>query len=112
MNIKLLALYFLVGGLTVAVTTYFGSQGKGLLAAFVGLFPGVTVITFSAIYFHGGSSAVVSYARGTLILLPPWILYIVGVYLLMPRIGLAPTLIASIAVYVALAFLIMRFVHI
>jgi hypothetical protein len=45
MSVKLLALYFVVGGVIVAAVTYFGSQGKGLLAAFVAFFPSVTVVT-------------------------------------------------------------------
>jgi uncharacterized membrane protein (GlpM family) len=108
MDLKLLPLYFVIGGLTVAITVYFGSQGKGMLAAFAGLFPGVTIITFCAIYFHGGSPSVISYARGMLILLPAWILYVVGVYLLIPRLGIAPTLLISVAVYMVSAFIIMK----
>jgi hypothetical protein len=111
MDIRLLALYFIIGGLTVAVTTYFGSRGQGLLAAFVGVFPGVTIITFCAIYFQSGAASVISYARGMLILLPPWILYVLGIIFLLPRLGLVPTLISSVAAYVVFALLIIRFVH-
>jgi uncharacterized membrane protein (GlpM family) len=111
MDLRLLALYFVIGGLTVAVTTYFGSRGQGLLAAFVGVFPGVTVITFLAIYFQSGTAPVVSYARGMLILLPPWVLYVLGVMFLTPRIGLIPTLAASVAVYVIFALLTIRLVQ-
>ncbi len=108
MDIRFLALYFVIGGFIVAITAYYGTHGKGLLAAFVSLFPGLTIITFCAIYFQSGSTAVISYARGMLILLPPWILYILGVYFLLPRLGLAPALIASVAVYVAASFLILK----
>lgn len=109
MDFRLLALYFVIGGLTVAITTYYGSKGQGLLAAFVGVFPGVTVITFCAIYFQSGVASVVSYARGMLILLPPWILYVLGVIFLLPRLGLAPALIISVSVYVVIALLMIRF---
>ena len=108
MSFKLLALYFVVGGLAVSVTTYFGSQGKGLLAAFVGMFPAATVITFCAIYFRSGMPALTSYARGLLILLPPWILYIVVMYLLAPRLGLIPSLALGIALYAGISLLIVR----
>ncbi len=111
MDIRLLLLYFVIGGLTVAITAYYGSRGQGLLAAFVGVFPGMTVITFCAIYFSSGSTAVVSYARGMLILLPPWILYVLGMIFLMPRLGLALSLVTSVATYVIFALLIIRFVH-
>jgi hypothetical protein len=108
MDIKLLALYFVTGGLIVATTTYFGTQGKGIWAAFIALFPGVTIVTFLTIFFHSGEGAVVSYARGMLILLPPWILYVLGIIFLLPRIGLVPTLLISIAAYVATSLLIIR----
>ncbi len=111
MDIRLLLLYFVIGGLTVAITAYYGSRGQGLLAAFVGVFPGMTVITFCAIYFSSGSTAVVSYARGMLILLPPWILYVLGMIFLMPRLGLALSLVTSVAAYVIFALLTIRFVH-
>ena len=75
MDIKLLPLYFAIGGAAVAATTYFGSQGKGLFAAFIGVLPSVTVITFCSIYFSSGTAATLSYAKGLLILTPPWLLY-------------------------------------
>ena len=111
MDFRLLALYFVIGGLTVAVTTYFGSRGQGLLAAFVGVFPGATVITFCAIYFQSGTPSVISYARGMLILLPPWVLYMLGVMFLLPRIGLAASLLSSVAIYVAFALLTILLIH-
>lgn len=108
MDIRLLPIYFVIGGLTVAVSAYFGSQGKGLLAAFIALFPGVTLITVIAIYFHGGPNMVVSYARGVLILLPPFLLYIAGIIYLTPRLSLTATLVISVAVYMIVSFLIIR----
>ncbi len=109
MDIKLLPIYFVVGGLTVAIAAYFGSQGKGLVAAFASLFPGLTLITLIAIYFHGGVSNVISYAKGTLILFPAWLLYMVGVIYLTPHLGLPFTLIASVGAYLIVAFIILRF---
>jgi uncharacterized membrane protein (GlpM family) len=108
MDIKLLALYFIIGGLTVAVVAYLGARGQGLLAAFATLFPGVTLITFLAIYFQSGTPAVVSYARGMLILLPPWIVYILSVMFLIPRLGLFVGLPISVALYVVLSLLIIK----
>jgi uncharacterized membrane protein (GlpM family) len=109
MDIRLLPLYFIIGGLTVAITAYYGSRGQSLLAAFIGIFPGITVITFIAIYYSSGVAAVSSYARGMLILLPPWILYVLGVYFLTPRLGITLALIASVAVFILTSFLILRF---
>ena len=108
MEIKMLPVYFIIGGVIVSAVTYFGSQAKGLLAAFIAFIPAVSVITICTIYFAGGTEAAVSYAKGMLILLAPWILYVLGVIFLLPRIGLAGSLIASIAAYLAVSFLIMR----
>jgi uncharacterized membrane protein (GlpM family) len=88
-NKMLLVAYFVIGGVVVSAITYLGSHSKSMLAAFIALLPCVSVITLCTIYFSSGTGAVVSYAKNMLILLPPWILYVVGVIYLLPRIGLA-----------------------
>jgi uncharacterized membrane protein (GlpM family) len=110
MDNRLLIVYFVIGGIVVSAITYLGSHSKSMLAAFIALLPCVSVITLCTIYFHSGTEATLSYAKNMLILFPPWILYVVGVILLLPRIGLAGSLVASIAVFVVTAFLTMRFV--
>ena len=107
-DIKLLPVYFVIGGVTVCAVTYFGSQAKGQLAAFIAFLPSISVITLCTIYFAGGTQEAVSYAKNMLILLPPWLLYVVGIIFLLPRIGLAGTLSVSIAAYLGAAFLTMR----
>jgi uncharacterized membrane protein (GlpM family) len=109
MDLKLIPLYFIIGGLTVALTVYFGSRGSGVLAAFINLFPAVTVISFIAIYIHGGTQALTSYTRGMVLLLPAWIIYLVGMYFLVPRIGLLFSLLIGIALFIAVSFLIARY---
>jgi uncharacterized membrane protein (GlpM family) len=108
MDIKMLPVYFVIGGLIVSAATYFGSQAKSLLAAFIAFLPTISVVTLCSIYFASGTQAAVSYAKSMLILLPPWVLYIVAVIFLLPRIGLAGSLIVGIAAYLGIAFLIMR----
>ena len=103
----MLILYFFVGGITVALTAYFGTHGKGLLAAFAGLFPGITLVSAIAIYTSCGQATTVSYARGLLVLLPAWLLYVAGIIFLTPRIGL-PALALSALAYMAIAFLIVK----
>jgi uncharacterized membrane protein (GlpM family) len=110
MDIKMLPVYFVIGGIVVSAATYFGSQAKGLLAAFIAFLPTISLITICSIYFASGTQAVVSYARGMLMLLPPWALYVTAVIFLLPRIGLAGSLIVGVATYVGLAFLIMRLI--
>ena len=108
MDPKLLALYFVIGGLVVSLVTYFGSQGRSELAVFIAFLPATTLITVVTIYLAGGTGAAVSYAKWMLILLPAWVLYAVGLIFLLPRLGLALSLVISVAAYLGAAFLTMR----
>jgi len=108
MDIKMLPVYFVIGGVIVSAITYFGSQAKSELAAFIAFLPSISVITLCTIYFASGIPEAISYAKSMLILLPPWVLYVIGVIFLLPRIGLAGSLIVSITAYLGAAFLIMR----
>lgn len=108
MDPKLLALYFVIGGLVVSLVTYFGSQGKSELAVFIAFLPATTLITVVTIYLAGGTGAAVSYAKWMLILLPAWVLYAVGLIFLLPRLGLALSLVISVAAYLGAAFLTMK----
>ncbi len=108
MDTRLLILYFVFGGVIVSTVTYFGSQAKSQLAAFIAFLPSISVITLCSIYFASGTGAAVAYAKSMIILLPPWLLYVLGVIWLLPRIGLAGSLIASIAVYLVTAFIIIK----
>ena len=108
MDLKLLIAYFIIGGLIVSVVTYFGSQGKSDLAVFIAFFPGTSVITVITIYLAGGTGATSSYARSMLVLLPAWVLYVLGILFLLPRLGLALSLVISVAAYAGAALLTMR----
>jgi hypothetical protein len=108
MDPKLLVAYFVIGGVTVSAVTYFGSQGKSELAAFIAFLPGVSVITLCTIYLAAGTGVAVSYAKSMLILMPAWLFYVLGVIFLLPRLGLVISLLVSVAVYLAAAFVTMR----
>ncbi len=108
MDLKLLVAYFVIGGLVVSVVTYFGSQGKSELAVFIAFLPSTTLITLCTIYLAGGTGAAVSYAKSMLVLLPAWVLYVVGVIFLLPRLGLVVSLLVNVAAYLAAAFITMR----
>ena len=108
MDIKMLPIYFVIGGVIVAAVTYFGSHAKGQLAAFIAFLPTISVITLCTIYSAAGTERAVSYAKSMLVLLPPWVLYIIGIIFLLPRIGLVGSLAVSIAAYLGTALLVMR----
>jgi uncharacterized membrane protein (GlpM family) len=108
MDAKWLILYFLLGGAIVTLVTYFGGQGKGLLAAFVAFFPSITVLTMFTIYFNGGLNATISYFKSMLLLLPAWLLYVIPVLFLLPKLGPVPSVLIGIAAYVGAAFVTIR----
>jgi uncharacterized membrane protein (GlpM family) len=111
MDAKSLSLYFVLGGTIVTLITYFGSQGKGVLAAFIGFFPSITLVTLFTIYAKSGVGATVSYFKGMLLLIPAWVLYALAMIFILPRWGIVPSVITGIVLYVGVAVLVMRFVH-
>jgi len=48
-------LYFLIGGSILTLVTYFGSKDKGIIAAFIAMFPLVTGLSIITIYSEAGS---------------------------------------------------------
>lgn len=99
-------LYFLFGGIITSGVTYLAHQSKGLLAAFVGTLPLITISTFVLIYFHSGQVAVLAYAKGLIIMIFPWMVFILSVIFLMPRIPFIYALFAGFCLQVGAAFLI------
>jgi uncharacterized membrane protein (GlpM family) len=111
MDAKLLTLYFVLGGTIVTLISYFGTQGRGILAAFVAFFPSISIVTMFIIYFKSGVGATVSYFKGMLFLIPAWVLYALAMMFVLPRWGIVPSVIVGIGLYIGVALLIMRFVH-
>ncbi len=101
--LKSFLINFLLGGAIVSVASMIGSQGKGLLAAFVATFPTMTVLTFSMIYSTSGYTPTVNYAKGLLLMTPPWIIYVLCLIFLLPRCGFVKALIIGIVTYMVLA---------
>lgn len=98
-------LYFLLGGSIVSLVTYLGARGSGWAAAFIAMFPAVTVITFVTIYLEAGAESVGGYIRGLFLVLPAWICYLAMVYFLAGRIGLI-SIPLGVLVYLLLSFLL------
>src|SRR5256712_11911278 len=99
------ALYFVIGGTVVSLTTYLGSLGRSWLAAFITTFPALTGLTFILMYLNVGVEPTVPYARNLLYFVVPWPAY-VGFYLLtIHPLGFWLTLTAAIALVVTLSAL-------
>ena len=93
------ALYFLLGGTLVSISTYFGTQGKSFLAAFASTFPAITGATFVLLYLNGGTENLVAYAKQLLWFVPPWLIYVASMILGVPRLGFWPAMAGSLALY-------------
>lgn len=109
MEMKLIPLYFFLGGAIVTAATYFGSQGKGTLAAFMALVPSISLVTVITIFLEGGAAATQSYVLGMLKLLPAWVLYCGVLFILIPHIGIAGSLVVGLALYVGASYFIIKF---
>jgi hypothetical protein len=97
------ALYFIIGGTVVSLTTYLGSLGRSWLAAFVTTFPALTGITFILMYLNAGVEPTVPYARNLLYFIVPWVVY-VGFYILtIDRLGFWLTLTIAVALFIAVS---------
>ncbi len=99
------ALYFIIGGTVVSVSTWAGSLGRSWLAAFISTLPTLTVLTFIFIYQSAGTAPTVPYAKNLLYFVLPWMAY-VGFYILtVNRVGFWLALVGSVAVFVGVAAL-------
>ena len=99
------ALYFVIGGTVVSLTTYLGSLGRSWLAAFITTFPALTGLTLILMYLNVGVEPTVPYARNLLYFVVPWLAY-VGFYLLtIDRLGFWLTLTGAIALFVTVSVL-------
>ena len=99
------ALYFVIGGTVVSLTTYLGSLGKSWLAAFVTTFPALTGITFILMYLNAGVEPTIPYARNLLYFIVPWVVY-VGFYIAtIDRLGFWFALLGAILLFVGVSAL-------
>lgn len=96
-------IYFILGGLVVTIATYFGSEKKGLIAAFFAMFPFVNAVTVYTIYSTADSQAVASYARGLILLTPAWVIYLLIIWYLIPKYNLWISLTIGVIVYMLIA---------
>jgi hypothetical protein len=99
-------IYFLLGGTVVSLSTYLGAQGRPYLAAFASTFPVITGATFVLLYLNGGTDAIVAYAEKLFWFLPAWIVYVMAMIFIVPRIGFWPAMSVSVALYMGCVWLV------
>lgn len=107
MEIKYI-IYFFLGGIVVSLVSYFASHSKGLVAAFFANLPVITFVTFLIIYFESGQENVILYAKSLLVMLLPWLAYILSFIILTSKIGVIPSLFAGLTLYLLLAYIIIK----
>ena len=99
------ALYIIIGGTVVSVTTWLGGLGRSWLAAFVSTFPALTVLTFILIYENGGVSHTVPYAKNLLYFVLPWVGYVGFFILTVDRLGFWLALTGAVALFIGVSAL-------
>ena len=98
-NFMRFALYFLIGGIIVSVSSYVGAQGRGFLAALVSTFPAITGVTILLIYLNGGRNPAFTYATHLLWFVPPWLIYVGFLILAIPRVNFWLALSGALGLY-------------
>ena len=98
--------YFLIGGSVLVTVTYFGSKDKGILSAFIAMFPIVTTLSIVTIYSEAGSPATIGFLKGPIVLTPFWVLYLITVIYFLPKQGLFMAIALGALIYLFLAVLI------
>ncbi len=86
------AVYFLLGGTIVSISTYLGAKGNSFLAAMASTFPAITAATFILLYMNGGGATTVDYAKNLMWFVPPWIVYVTAMIMGIPRLGFWPAM--------------------
>ena len=104
-------LYFIIGGSILTLVTYFGSKDKGILAAFIALFPMVSLMSILTIYSESGSLPVLDYVKGLLILTPVWIIFLFCIIYLMPKQGLFVAIAIGLAIYIIISVLVINYLN-
>ena len=99
-------IYFLLGGTVVSLSTYLGAQGRPYLAAFASTFPAITGATFVLLYLNGGTDAIIAYAEKLFWFLPAWIVYVMAMIFIVPRVGFWPAMAVSLALYMGCVWLV------
>jgi uncharacterized membrane protein (GlpM family) len=93
-------LYFLIGGSIVALVAYLANQGNQLLTILVGNLPVFFLLNLILVYRNGGTTSSITYAKGALISLPFFIVFVLITLLILPRINTPMAILPAMLVYI------------
>jgi len=102
-------IYFIIGGSILTLVTYYGTRDKGVIAAFIAMFPTVTAMSIITIYSQSGSLHVLKYVKGLLMLTPIWIIFLFCILYILPKFGLFPALGIGMVLYLILSICIIYY---
>ena len=95
-------IYFFIGGGVVTLVVYIASRGNLFLATLVGNIPILFLLNVFLVYRESGVSGSLVYAKGVLLMLPIFILFIAITMLLIPHLGMPKAILSSLPIYLIL----------
>lgn len=104
-------MYFLIGGTILTLVTYLGSKDRGLLAAFIAMFPLISAISILTIYAETGTLPVLGFVKGLLIFTPTWIIFLFTIAFLLPKQGILVAMAAGVSIYIVSAIILFYYFH-
>jgi hypothetical protein len=93
-------LYFLIGGSIVSLVAYLVNQGNQLLAILVGNLPVLFLLNIILAYRFGGATSSITYAKGALISLPFFIIFVLVTLFILPRINTPVAILPAMLIYI------------
>lgn len=100
---------FLIGGFVFSLSNYYGSQGKGFLAAIIAFFPTITTLTLVFMYLGQGTESIERFTKGLALLIPGWIFYIVIMLNLPSRIGFPLSLALGVFIFIISSLILKKY---
>lgn len=93
-------LSFLVGGSLLAFVTFVAQKGNATLTILVANIPVMFLLNILMTYRVGGVDSSLNYAKGALMYLPFYILFVMITMWLIPRLGMPGALLPGIPVFI------------
>jgi len=87
------------------------NQGNQLLAILVGNIPVLFLLNITLAHRVGGATSSIAYAKGALISLPFFIIFVLIVLLILPRINTTAAILPAMLVYIIPPFILHRRKH-
>ena len=98
-------LYFLLGGSIVALVAYLANQGNQILTILVGNLPVLFLMNIILTYRVGGATGGMVYAKGALMTLPFYIVFVAIVMFILPRVNSPLAVLPAALVYIVPQFM-------